>query len=186
MYHARFDDTRDYCPDMGDAESVVDMELKSSVGIVAAVVREDVEERADQIEVLARHVRHLEDGADPLAHKLSSRVDALFVVLDEDGYLPRPRALQDPRYLRDGLLQNLRRANVDFRDDHHDWHVQGKCNAQVLFAHADEAVVGRNHKQAIIWAARQKPKHRGTQVTFMARQVGERDDFCAALPDLLP
>jgi len=52
-------------------------------------------------------------------------VDALLAVLDEDWNLPRSWRLENLGELGDGLLQNLRWANVDFGDDNHDWDVQG-------------------------------------------------------------
>ena len=122
--HAGLDNAGHDRPDVRDAESVVDVELECRLGIVVTVVREDVEKRADQVQILARHVRDLKDGTYTLAHKLGGCIDALLVVLDENGYFPCPGALENPRDLGDGLLQNLRRADIDFRDNHQDRHVE--------------------------------------------------------------
>ena len=54
------------------------MELKRRSRVVAAVVREDVEELAHEVEGFARHVRDLEDGADALADELGLRARFVF------------------------------------------------------------------------------------------------------------
>jgi len=50
---AAFDDAGNDGADEGDREGVVDMELEGRVGIVVAVMREDIEEFADEVEAFA-------------------------------------------------------------------------------------------------------------------------------------
>ena len=86
---AAFHDARDDGPDEGDGKGVVYVEFEGCVGVVISVVRQYVEERPDQVEGFARHVRDLEDGADALADELGGRFDGVFSGLDENGYLAR-------------------------------------------------------------------------------------------------
>lgn len=51
-----FYDAGDDCSDKWDRECVVDVELKGGVDVIVAVVGEDVEEFADEVEVLASDV----------------------------------------------------------------------------------------------------------------------------------
>ena len=52
----RFHDAGDDCADEGNGEGIVDVELEGRVGVVVAVMGEDVEEFADEIEAFAGHV----------------------------------------------------------------------------------------------------------------------------------
>ena len=61
-------------------------------------------------------------------------VDAVLAVLDEDGDLARPGRLEDLCQLRDGLLQNVWRADIDLGNDDHDGHVERKRDAEVFSA----------------------------------------------------
>ena len=70
MDDAAFHDARDDGADEGDGEGVVDVEFEGSAGVVVAVVREDVEEVADEVEVFAGYVGDLEDGADAAGDEL--------------------------------------------------------------------------------------------------------------------
>lgn len=56
--------------------------------------------------------------------KTYSRVDTVFAILDEDWNFSCSRRFEDLGQLRYGLLENLRRADVYFGDDHHDWDIQ--------------------------------------------------------------
>lgn len=55
-------------------------------------------------------------------------VDAVFSVLNQHWDFASAGRLEDFGKLGDGLLQNLWRTYVDFRDDYHDWDVEGHCN----------------------------------------------------------
>lgn len=186
MGNARAHDTRDYSSYVRDGEAVVNMELEGRVGVVAAVVGEDVEERANQVEVFAGDVRDGEDGADALGDELRGGVNALLAVADEGRYLPRVWALHDLLDLRYGLLQDVGRANVDFGDDDHDRDVQSQSNAQMLFAHTNETIVGCHHEKTVIWRAGKEAKDSGTKILLMTSQVSESDDLGRTLADLLP
>lgn len=111
-----------------------------------AMVRQDVEERAHQVEVLTSYIRDLEDGADALADELACRVDALLVVGNVGWQLARAGAAHDLVDLGDGLLQDVGWADIDLRDDDHDWHVEGEGDAEMLLTHTHKAVVGCDHK----------------------------------------
>lgn len=84
---AALDDAGHDCAHERHRESVIDVELERGVGVVMAMVRKDIEERPNEIQVLAGDVGDLEDGADSLTDELSRGVDALLSVLDEDGDL---------------------------------------------------------------------------------------------------
>lgn len=113
-------------------KGIVDVELERCRTIVVAMVREDVEEHADQIKVVSCNVGDLEDGADPARYKLSSSIYALLSVLDEDGDFSRAWRLEDFSQLSDGLLENLRWTNVDFGNDHHNGDVECESDAKMF------------------------------------------------------
>lgn len=162
------------------------MELKRRLRVISSVVRQDVQEGPDKVEILSCHVGHEEHGAYPLAHELSCRVYALLASLDESRNLARSRTLHDLGDLGYCLLENVGRANVDLGDNHHDRDIQSQSNSQMFFAHSDEAIIGCNHKQTIIRAAREQSENRSSEIPLVARQIGESDNFGASLPDLLP
>ena len=144
--NARFNNARNHGASERDREDVINMELEGSLGIVAAVVREDVQERPYQVQILSCDIGHLENRTYPLADKLSRCVDTLLTVFDERGNFSCSRTFHDFRDLRYRLLKNMGRTNVDFGDDHHYGNIERQRNAQVLFTHTNEAVVGCNHK----------------------------------------
>lgn len=47
----------------------------------------------------------------------------------------------------------------------------------MLFAHADKAIVGSDHEQAVIGLTAEHAKDGSAQVTFVTSQIGEADDF---------
>lgn len=96
------------------------------------MVRECVKEHANQVNIVASDVGHLEDGTYAAGHKLGRSVYALLPVFNEDWYLVRTRRFENFRQLRNGLLENLGWTDIDFSDDNHDWHFHGKCNAEML------------------------------------------------------
>lgn len=65
-----FHDARDDGADKGDGEGVVDVEFEGCLGVVVAVMRQDVEEGPHQVEAFAGDVGYLEDGAYSLADEL--------------------------------------------------------------------------------------------------------------------
>lgn len=152
MHDAALNDARHDGPDERDGEGVVDVELERCRGIVVPMVRQDVEERADQVEILPCDVRDLEDGADALRDELSGCIDAALAVGDEDRDLACAGRLEDPRYLRDSLLEDVRWADVDLSDDDHHGNVERERDTEMLFAHADEPVVRGDHQQAVVRA----------------------------------
>lgn len=154
--------------------------------MVVAMVRQHVQKGPYKIEVLAGDVGHLEDGTYPLAHKLGRRVDALFAGCDKGRHLSRPRALHDLVDLANGLLEDVGRANVNLGDDDHDWHVERKRNSQMLLAHTNQSVVGRNHKEAKVGAAGQQAEHGRPEILFVPCQVAKRDDLGAVLSNIFP
>ena len=98
------------------------------------VMRQDIEERPHKIETLTSNIGYLEDWTYPLADELCRCVHRLHSVFNEDWYLSCPLRLENADKLRNSLLQNLRWANIDLGDDHHDGHIQRKCNAQMFSA----------------------------------------------------
>lgn len=80
------------------------MELERCFSIVITVVRKDVEECSHEVEILASDIGDLEDGAYSLADELSSSLDRLFAVLDEDWDFASARRFQYSGKLSDGLL----------------------------------------------------------------------------------
>ena len=144
---------------------------------------------------MAGNIGDLEDGAYSLGDELSGGLNGLPTILDEDGDFASTRRLQDTGELGDGLFQDLWRANVDFGDDNHDRNIQSKSNAEVLsvgivsirlmgdddeldlLAHANQAIVGSDHQQAVVGTAAQQTKDCCPQVTLVACQVCEADHF---------
>lgn len=108
------------------------MEFEGPIGIVIAVVRQNIEERPDEIEAFAGDVGNLENGTYSLADELGSSLNGFIAVLDEDGDFPGAWRLEDAGQLSYGLLENLRWADVDFGDHHHDWHIECECDSKVL------------------------------------------------------
>ena len=96
MNDAGFDDAGDDCTDEGDGEGVVNVIFEGGVGVVVAVVGEDVEERADEVEGFAGDVGDLEDGANTLGDKLRGGLDGVSAVFDEDRDFARARGFEDP------------------------------------------------------------------------------------------
>lgn len=104
MYDTRLDDSGYYCTDEWYRESVVDVKFEWSFGVVMAVVWDDVEEGANEIERVASNVRDLKDWADTLADELGGSVYAFLLVLDEDGDFSGTGRLENLGQLGDGLL----------------------------------------------------------------------------------
>jgi len=71
--------------DEWDRESVIDVELERSFCIIVSMMRKDVQENTDEIERFSCDVRDLEYRADSLRNELCGGINALFLVLDEDG-----------------------------------------------------------------------------------------------------
>lgn len=117
-------DTRDDGPHERHRESVVDVEFERSLSVVVAVVRQDVQESSDEIKVFTGNVGDLKDWTYSLADELGGGLDSFIAVLDEDGNLPCARRLEDAGELCDGLLENLRRTNINLGDHYHDWNVE--------------------------------------------------------------
>ena len=98
-HHPRHDSAHE-----GDRKGVIDVKLELGFGVIMAVVRQDVQEGADEIQRLAGNIRNLEDGAYSLGDELSCGLDGLPTILDEDGDFASTRRLQDTSELRDGLF----------------------------------------------------------------------------------
>ena len=146
--HAAFDDAGDNGSDEGDGEGVVDVEFEWSLGVVVPVMGQDVEERADQVETFTRDVGNLEDGADALRDELAGGLDGFLVVLDENRDLAGAGGFEDARQLGDGLLQDLRRTDVDLGDNDHDWDIEREGNAK-MFSAINVSFLGKNALSAV-------------------------------------
>ena len=178
------------------------MKLERSFGVIIPMVRQNIEESPHQVKALSSNVRHLKDRAYSLTDELGSGLNCLFLVFNEYWYFPSPGRFQDLCQLGDRLLQNLRRANVNFGYHHHDRHIQCKSNTQMLskisissargcgrdgkasLAHANQPVVRCNHQKTIIRTATEQPKDGGAKISFVAGQIGEADDFGLVSLDL--
>ena len=108
------------------------MEFEGGVGIVVAMVGEDVEEGSDEVEGFACDVGDLKDGADSLGDELCRSLDGVGAVFDKNGDFAGAGGFENAGQLGDGLLQDVRWANVDFGDDDHHWHVKCERDAEVL------------------------------------------------------
>ncbi len=80
------------------------MELERCFSIVVTVMRKDIEECSDEVEIFASDVRDLENWAYSLADELSSSLDRFFAVLDEDWDFASARRFQYSGKLSDCLL----------------------------------------------------------------------------------
>jgi len=183
---AGLDNAGDDGADEGDGEGVVDVEFEGCLGIVVAVVREDVEEGTHEVEAFAGHVGDLEDGADALGDELSGGRNGLLAVLDQNGDFACPGGFQDAGYLGDGLFEDVGRADVDFGNDDHDGDVKGQSDAEVFFGHADQAVVGGDHEEAVVGRGGEEAEDGGAEVALVAGEVGEGDYFSRARADFGP
>lgn len=154
--------------------------------VVVAVMRQDVEERSDEIKAFAGDVGHLENWTYPLADELGGSFDSLVTILDEDRDFSGARRLEYASKLRNCLLEDLRWANVNLGYHDHDRNIECECDTQMLpdldishwhvvsgipyglLAHTNQAVIRSHHEQAIVGAAAQKTEHRSSQIPFVA------------------
>ena len=127
-----FHDTGYNSTDERHREGIVDMEFEGSFLIVMTMMRENIEECPYVIKTFASDIGHLENGAYSLTDELRRCLNGLLTRLDEDWDLPCPWGFEDARKLRDSLLQDLWRANIDFGDNNHDRHLQCERNPEVL------------------------------------------------------
>jgi hypothetical protein len=77
---------------------------------------------------------------------LSSGIDAVLSVLDKSWHLARSGTLENLFDLRNSLLKNVRRADINLGDNDHDWHVKRQSKTEMLLAHSNKTVIGRNHE----------------------------------------
>ena len=108
------------------------MKLERCIGIVVAMVRQDIEERSHKIKAFSRDIGYLEDGTDPLTDELSCGFNSILAVFDKDWDFASTGRFQYSGYLSDGLLQDVWRTNINFGNDDHDWHIQGQGNTEML------------------------------------------------------
>ena len=108
------------------------MILKGCLSVVIAMVRQYVQKRSDQVQILACDIRYLEDRAYSLTNELSSGLDGFFMILDENWDFSCTWRFEYSGELRYCLLQNLRWANIDFGYDNHHRHIECQSNTQVL------------------------------------------------------
>lgn len=99
------------------------MKLERALGIIIAMMRENVEESPHQVQAFAGDIGYLENRTDALAHKLSGRFNSLLTVFDEDWDFSGSGRLQYSSKLSDSLFEDLRRANVDFGYHNHDRYI---------------------------------------------------------------
>jgi hypothetical protein len=71
----------------------------------------------------------------------------------------------------------VRRTDVNLGYADHDGHVESQGDSQMLFAHADQAIVGSNHEQAVVGLTAEHTEDGSAQVAFVTSQIGEADDF---------
>lgn len=71
----------------------------------------------------------------------------------------------------------MRRTDVDLGYTDHDGHVESQSNSQMLFAHANETIVGSDHEQAVIGLAAEHAEDGSAQVAFVTGKISEADDF---------
>jgi len=71
----------------------------------------------------------------------------------------------------------VRRTDVNLGYAHHDWDVEGQCDSQMLFAHADKTIVGGDHEQTVVGLTAEHAEDGSAEVAFVTSQIGEADDF---------
>lgn len=99
------------------------MKLERALGIIIAMLRANVQESPYQVQAFAGDIRYLENRTDTLAHKLSSCFNSLLTIFDEDRDFSGSGRLQYSSKLSNSLLEDVRRANVDFGYHNHDWYI---------------------------------------------------------------
>lgn len=135
MDDSGFDHAGDNSTYERDRKGVIDVKLERSIGVIIAMVRKNVEEGTNEVKGFAGDVGDLKDRADSLRDKLCGGLDSISTVFNEDGNLPCAGRFEDACQLGNGLLQDLRWANVNLGDDHHHRNVQGEGDAKVLSDH---------------------------------------------------
>lgn len=138
---------------------------------------EDVQKRPHQVETLSGDIRNLKDRAYPSGDELSCSIDALLAVLDEDGNFASSWRLENFGQLRDGLVEDVGRTNVDFGYHDHDRHIESKRDPEVFLGHANQTIICGNHEEAVIGFAAEEAEDGGSQIALVAGEVGEADDF---------
>jgi hypothetical protein len=56
----------------------------------------------------------------------------------------------------------------------------------MLLAHADQSIIGRDHKKAKVGTAGEQAEHGRAQVLFVPCQIAESNDLGTALPNVFP
>ena len=119
----------DNCAYKGDRECVIHMKFERGFGVIISMVRKNIEESPNEVKAFASDIRHLEDGTDSLADKLSCSLNGIFAIFDKNRNLTSTWRFQDSSDLRDGLLEDLWGADVDFSDDDHYRHIECEGNS---------------------------------------------------------
>lgn len=70
------------------------MKFKRGFSVIISVVWKNIEECPYQVKALPGNIRHLKNGAYPLADKLGGSINRLLPVLDENWYFPGPGGLE--------------------------------------------------------------------------------------------
>lgn len=118
-----FHHTRNHRPDERYRKCIVDMKLERPLDIIIAMMWANIEESPYQVQIFAGDIGYLKNRADALAHKLSSGFNSLLTVFDEDWDFSSSGRLQYSSELSNRLLEDMRRANVDFGYHNHDRYI---------------------------------------------------------------
>lgn len=129
------------------------------------------------VQSFTRNIRDLEDRADPFADKVCSSVNDLFFTLYENWDFSGTGGFHNLGKLLDGLLENIRRANVDFSDDNKNRDIQSQSNAKMLTGHSDESIICGNHEHDIVRRSPKQTKDSGSKVLLVPSKVGEGNNF---------
>lgn len=121
--YTAFHHARNHRPHERYRKCIVDMKLERPLGIIIAMMRANIEESPYQVQIFAGDIRYLKNRADALAHKLSGGFNGLLTILDEDWDFSSSGRLQYSSELSNCLLENMRRANVDFGYHNHNRYI---------------------------------------------------------------
>mmetsp|Transcript_53479 Transcript_53479/g.125779 ORF Transcript_53479/g.125779 Transcript_53479/m.125779 type:complete len:316 (-) Transcript_53479:61-1008(-) len=157
------------------------------VGVFPLGYGDQVQERPDEIERASRDVGSEENGCDAaLRGELSCRLGGVLHAPHNHREPPYPRRPQNLVDIGHGLLENVRRGDVDLGHDEDERDLEGEGDADVLLGHSQHAHVGAHHHHGVVGDHARHAVNCRLDVSFVTRQVNKRQHFGASRNDFRP